>query len=195
LTGSGPGEGLDLLLAGKVLLLQTDTLPGLHALATVPGSAQRMADLKGHPPDRPYLLLVPSADAAFQLGRAADAALERRLRLVWPGPVTALLSPLASTPTTWTDGGRTVGIRVPDAPGLRALLQQLPGPLFSTSANRAGEPAAEDIAEAVQKFTDITALDLGDPATGVASAIVDCTVNPPQLIRAGDFDFGAGFGL
>ena len=195
MTSSGEAEGLDRLLAGEVVVIQTDTLPGLHALATVPGSARRIADLKGHPPDRPYLLLVPSAGAAFQLGRAADPALEGRLRTLWPGPVTALLSPLASTPRAWTDGGRTVGVRVPDAPGLRALLRQLPGPLFSTSANRAGEPAAEDGAEALRKFTDITALDLGDRATGAASAIVDCTVNPPKLIRAGDFDFEAGFGL
>lgn len=185
-------DALDALRRGDVVLLNTDTLPGLHALATVEGAAERIAALKGHPPERPYLLLVASVDAAFALGRAAGVELEASLRELWPAPLTALLRPLPSTPREWTRDGLSVGVRVPAAAALRELLGELPGPLFSTSANRAGEAPAEDMAGAEKVFVDLDSVELGDPTSRGASTIVDYAVNPPKLVRAGLVPFGPG---
>lgn len=189
MSGTANGPAVDALRSGGVVLLDTDTLPGLHALASIDGAAGRIARVKGHRQERPYLILVDSIEAAFELGEPADASLRDLLRGLWPGELTALLTPRPQTPPEWTDRGRTVGVRVPASAELRALLSRLPGPLFSTSANRPGEDPARTLAEARASFPDLPAVELGiEPRQG-ASTIVDFTVNPPNLIRPGIVPF------
>jgi tRNA threonylcarbamoyl adenosine modification protein (Sua5/YciO/YrdC/YwlC family) len=185
LSNPGRDSAVDALLQGGVVLLDTDTLPGLHALASLDGASGRIAGVKGHTQQRPYLLLVPSVEAALGLGEPLDPAWASRLARLWPGELTALLRPHPQTPADWTAEGLTVGVRVPAAPALREFLATLPGPLFSTSANRPGEEAARTLDEARASFPAVPVIDLGiDPRQG-SSTIVDFTVNPPNLIRPG----------
>ena len=58
------------------------------------------------------------------------------------------------------------------------------GPLFSTSANRAGEDPAPGLLAAARAFPDLPVLDLGGAPTGAASTIVDCTTEPARIVRA-----------
>jgi L-threonylcarbamoyladenylate synthase len=176
------------LVQGEIVLLETDTLWGLHALATADGAASRLAALKGHAPGRPYLLLVHSVEAALGLGHPADGADELRLRKLWPGPLTALLTPNPDTPAEWTLEGRSVAVRVPDVDGLRRLLEALPGPLLSTSANRTGAPA-RGLSEARKLFPELEFLGFGGASAGSASTIVDCTVHPAKIVREGAVAF------
>ena len=175
--------------------MDTDTLPGLHALATVPGAADRITKLKGARPDRAYLLLVGSADEAFDLGGPATPAQSRQLRNIWPAPLTALLIPAATTPVDWTLGGDSIGVRVPEEPALRKILKELGGPLLSSSANRTGDPPAPDLAVASECFPELPALALETEPVRQGSTIVDYTVNPPNLIRAGIVAFDPESGL
>lgn len=174
---------------GDVLILDTDTVPGLHALATVAGAAARLGALKGHPPERPYLLLVGAVEDALRLGRPASAAEEARLREVWPGPLTALLRPAPDTPSEWAHDGRSVAVRVPALPALRDLLEGLSGPLFSTSVNHTGQSPATDLDAAARAFPDLAVLPLDGAGGSAASTIVDCTVDPPKIVRAGTVVF------
>lgn len=189
MTTIDPQRAAELLRRGDVVLLDTDTLPGLHALATVEGAGARIAEIKRHPPERPYLLLVPTVEAALRLGEPADPRDVERLRRMWPGELTALLAPLSSTPPEWTDAGRTVGVRVPAAQELRGFLEGLPGPLFSTSANLAGEDPARTLEEARGSFPDLPVVQLGIEPRGGVSTIVDFSVNPPRLVRSGIVPF------
>jgi L-threonylcarbamoyladenylate synthase len=181
----------DVLREGGVVLLDTDTLPGLHGLATVEGVAGQIAALKGHPPERPYLLLVPSLDAALHLGEPAGEADRALLASVWPGELTALLRPQEGLAAAWTDRGRTVGVRVPAAGPLRDFLATLPGPLFSTSANLAGQEPARTLEEAEERFPGLPSVDLGIQPRQGASTIVDFSVSPPRLVRPGIVPFGS----
>ena len=177
------------LRRGDVILMDTDTLPGLHALATVPGASGRLTELKGHRPDSAYLLLVKSADEALDLGGPASGAQAGQLREIWPAPLTALLVPAPTTPVEWTRDGRSIGVRVPATPDLRAFLAELGGPLPSTSANRAGDPPAADLEAARMCFPELGVLELGTKPVGTNSTIVDYTVNPANLVRAGIIAF------
>jgi len=177
------------LRKGDVILMDTDTLPGLHALATIPGAPDRITELKGHRSDRAYLLLVESADVAFSLGGPATVAQAGQLREIWPAPLTALLIPAPATAAEWTRDGCSIGVRVPAAPALRAILAELGGPLLSTSANRVGDPPARDLAAASACFPELRVLDLGTEPVGMNSTIVDYTVNPANLVRAGIIAF------
>ncbi len=58
-----------------------------------------------------------------------------------------------------------------------------------TSANRSGEPEAVDAAGVLAALGDATdlaiVLDGGPARLGAPSSVVDCSVDPPRLLRAG----------
>ncbi len=85
-----------------------------------------------------------------------------------------------------TGGSPTIGLRVPDHDAPRALARAV-GPLPTTSANISGLPEAGDAAEIVAQLGDAVDLVLdGGPAHGgPASTVVDCTDDPPRILRDG----------
>ncbi len=176
-------EVLERVGAGEVVLLNTETLPGLHALAREPSSVDRLVACKGSVPGRPFLLLFDSLDAVLRHGEPVDPSDVDRLERAWPGPLTALLPPRRSTPDHWVHQGKTIAARVPDSPALRELLAQLEGPLFSTSANRAGEDPATSLEEARARFPELGAWDLGIIPLGTASTVVDLSRSPGEILR------------
>ncbi|MDQ3128609.1 MAG: Sua5/YciO/YrdC/YwlC family protein, partial [Chloroflexota bacterium] len=82
--------------------------------------------------------------------------------------------------------------RMPDHPTPRALAAAV-GPLPTTSANVSGVPEARDAAEIIAQLGDAIDLVLdGGPAHGgPASTVVDCTVEPPRILRVGAIPIAA----
>jgi tRNA threonylcarbamoyl adenosine modification protein (Sua5/YciO/YrdC/YwlC family) len=80
----------------------------------------------------------------------------------------------------------SIGLRVPDQPFTLKLLGEV-GPLAVTSANRSGFPDSRTAAEVFVALSGRVELviDGGETAGGIPSTVVDCTVNPPALLRAG----------
>ena len=116
-----------------MIAFPTDTVYGL---AVLPGGEEKVHLLKGRPADLPLILMVaePSqAEAFVTVDRRARWYMERW----WPGPLTLVLPA----------GEGTFGVRIPDHPLALELLQAA-GPLFTTSANRHGEPPAMTAEEA-----------------------------------------------
>lgn len=178
------GAILDLLDAGRVVLLATDTVPGLHARLDRPAALAAMQALKGRQADKPFLVLAPSLERALDLAAAVPSAVRRFLASCWPGPFTAVLPAGDGLPPAVLGSG-TVAIRVPAWPALRALLAAC-GPLASSSANLAGRPPPTDLAAAQAVFPKLSVWSSEpiEPAGG-ASAVVDLTGALPALLRAG----------
>jgi tRNA threonylcarbamoyl adenosine modification protein (Sua5/YciO/YrdC/YwlC family) len=161
-----------ILQAGGVALLPTDTIYGLHALATDQRAIARIRAMKGRGDDKPFVVIASSVE---QL-RALGAVIPEQLSGIWPAPLTAILA----------SGDTTMAARIPDLGWLRALLDRT-GPLVSTSANRSGEPpvtSPESLATDLQSTLDAL-LDQGT-REGKPSTIVDFTGAEPRLIREGD---------
>ena len=165
-------ELADILKAGGVALLPTDTIYGLHAVATNEQAIARVAAIKGRADDKPFVIIASSVAQLRDLG----ATVPELLAGIWPAPLTAILA----------SGAKTIAARIPDLGWLRALLARA-GPLVSTSANGAGEPPvaspdalARDMQEALDAVLD-QGLREGKPST-----IVDFTGSELRLIREGD---------
>lgn len=161
-----------LLRAGGVVLLPTDTIYGLHALAADQNARMRVEEIKGREAGKRFITIAANIDQLEDL----NAEVPGDLRKIWPAPLTAVLR----------CGGATLAARVPDLPWLRDLLERT-GPLISTSANRSGEPAIStpsDLAPEVLRGVD-GIVDAGG-RQGKASAIVDFTGAEPRFIREGD---------
>ncbi|MDO9171408.1 MAG: L-threonylcarbamoyladenylate synthase [bacterium] len=184
-----PDEAARCLAAGGVVLMPTDTLPGLHARADAPAAVARIAVLKGRDEGKPLLVLcADTADARGLVGALAWRVWDYVGRC-WPGPFTLVLPAGPAAPTAATRGGPTLAVRVPSPPQLRALITASGGALISTSANMAGEPPATDLASAALQFADgvdlVADLDWGGSPGDAASAMLDLTVWPPRVLRPG----------
>jgi L-threonylcarbamoyladenylate synthase len=176
-----------LLRDGCVVLLPTDTIYGLHAVATNADAVARIAGIKGRDETKPFIVLASSIGQLQELGIAADPELLEILDSIWPAPLTAIL-PLR-TPIPASRGAQTLAVRIPDLDWLRELAARS-GPLVSTSANRSGEPPAtapESIARELQERLD--AVVDGGVRDGEPSAVLDLTGDEPRFIREGPHSF------
>lgn len=178
------------LRQGGVLILATDTVCGLHACADQPGALARLVSIKGRAPEQPLLVLCASFEQARALCAPLTPRQEAHCRAAWPGPFTFILPAADGLPSGVCDHRRmTIAIRVPGRADLRLLIGMVGAPLASTSANLAGEPPLADPQGAAAAFADrIDGWWLGDAAaagTGSPSALVDLTVEPPAVRRAG----------
>jgi tRNA threonylcarbamoyl adenosine modification protein (Sua5/YciO/YrdC/YwlC family) len=171
------------LLRGAVVLMPTDTIYGLHALATNDDAVHRIAELKGRDETKPFIVLAPSIAALMPLGISADPDLLKRLDSIWPAPLTAIL-PLMR-PLAASRGASTLAVRIPALDWLRDLLERT-GPLVSTSANRSGEPVVDRPSALAEAFRSRVEVVDGGVRTGEASAILDLTGIEPRLIREGN---------
>lgn len=167
------------LTGGAVVLMPTDTIYGLHAVATNADAVARIAELKGRDEQqKPFIVLAASPQQLPELGITVDPATLDALAELWPAPLTAVLP----------RGESTLAVRIPDVEWLRALIERT-GPLVSTSANRSGEPAVDRPSALARDLHD--ALDVVDGGIrgGEPSAILDLTGDEPRFIRERDHFF------
>jgi len=172
---------------GSVVLMPTDTIYGLHALALDAEAVARVAEIKGREETKPFIVLAASIDQLPLLGVSAEDDILDALASVWPAPLTAILPLHAPIPAS--RGALTLAVRIPALEWLRELIVRT-GPLVSTSANQSGEPAVESPALLARELQDrLDAIVDGGVRTGEPSTIVDLTSAEPQLLRDGQHSF------
>lgn len=184
---AGRAVAIDVLRAGGIVALPTDTVYGIAVALTTPGGIERLFHVKHRTPEKGIALLLADAAQARTIALMnADADL--LAAAFWPGPLTLVVprDPTVPLPEALTGGSPTVGLRVPDHPCVRAIAGAI-GPLPTTSANRSGEPDALEAASVVvQLGLDVDLiLDGGQTRGAVPSTVVDCTVTPPIVLREG----------
>ena len=134
------------LRSGGLLAYPTETVYGLGGLVE-DGPLRALAALKRRDADKPFLLLLPDAQAAAGLvwNRCARRLAER----LWPGPLTLVLAdPGRSFPAQVRGGSGGVAVRMSPAPVARQILDEVGAPITSTSANPPGGAPARSGKEA-----------------------------------------------
>jgi L-threonylcarbamoyladenylate synthase len=175
------------LRAGGLVAIPTETVYGLAADASNEAAVRRIFAVKGRPADHP--LIVHVADASMLADWAAEVppAAAALAEACWPGPLTVLVPKADHVLEVLTGGRSTVGVRVPAHPLTTELLRRFGGGLAAPSANRFGRVSpttADHVRRDLGGAVDLV-LDGGPCPVGVESTIVDCTVDPPQILRPG----------
>lgn len=186
-------EAAQVLEAGGLVAVPTDTVYGIAVALATPGGIERLFAAKSRPPDKAIALLLADAEQAREIGDLTPAA-ESLAAAFWPGGLTLVVPrrtdrplPAALTGGELAPGAvETVGLRVPAHDAPRALARAI-GPLPTTSANRSGEPEARDADEIERLLGEAVDLIIdGGPATGgPASTVIDCTGAVPHVRREG----------
>jgi L-threonylcarbamoyladenylate synthase len=177
----GLAEAADVLLAGGVVAVPTDTVYGLAALASEPAAVDLLFELKNRPREVQVPVLVADVEQARALAVIAAPYVEALISRYWPGALTIVLDRL--------DGDGTVGVRCPASAVVQELCRHV-GPLATTSANVHGEPPLTTAAAVEAQFGPSLAVIDGGPCDGQPSTVIDCTDGSgPVLLRAGAIDF------
>ena len=186
---AGLARAAELLRAGGLVAVPTETVYGLAARADSDAAVAAIYRAKGRPDFNPLIVHVASLAMARGLAELDERA-AALAQAYWPGPLTMVLparegSPVAAAVTA---GLPTVALRMPDHPALRALLEQLALPLAAPSANRSGgisPTAPAHVAASLGPAVDAI-LDGGVCARGLESTIVALREDGSwQLLRPG----------
>lgn len=134
-------RGARCIRQGGVVAYPTEAVWGLGCDPWQETAVQRLLQLKRRPQHK-GLILVAADPAQFDfLLLDLPETWQAHLQASWPGPHTWLVPHYGRVPR-WISGNHdSVALRVSDHPLVQALCR-LTGPLVSTSANLAGQPAA-----------------------------------------------------
>jgi len=187
-TAEAIARAVELLRAGEVVGMPTETVYGLAGDGLNPAALARIFETKHRPLFDPLILHFADMSAAFDVAAQIPLVARELAQRFWPGPLTLVLRKKDMVPDLATSGLPNVAIRVPAHPVAQALLRAFGGgPLAAPSANRFGRISPTD-ARAVHAELGQTIpliLDGGACAVGLESSVLFVSERAPVLLRAG----------
>ncbi|MDQ3928756.1 MAG: L-threonylcarbamoyladenylate synthase [Chloroflexota bacterium] len=171
---------------GSVVAFPTDTVYGIGCDPYCVEAINAIYLLKGRAQQKALPLLLSDPERLPQVVSALPDAAARLGERFWPGALTLVVPRAVGLPDE-LGGGSTIAVRVPAHEGLRAFIEACGGAIASTSANLSGQPDALDAGHVAGYFGESVAVivDGGRAEGGVPSTVVDCTVEPPAILRQG----------
>jgi len=180
-------KAVDLLMHDELVAIPTETVYGLAGNALSRQAVTKIFTVKNRPQFDPLIVHVPSLPKAEEYVTAIPPVARLLAGKFWPGPLTLVFKKKEIIPHLVTSGLDTVGIRCPDHPITRQLLQKLPFPLAAPSANPFGyvsptkpEHVNEQLGNKIQYI-----LDGGVCPVGIESTIVGFENEEPVVYRLG----------
>jgi L-threonylcarbamoyladenylate synthase len=177
----------ELLRAGELVAIPTETVYGLGADAANPAAVAKIFAAKGRPADHPLIVHIPDATHLDRWAREVPEEARLLAKAFWPGPLTMILKRQPGVPDAVTGGQDTVGLRVPNHPLALELLREFAGGVAAPSANRFGrispttaQHVRDDLGAAVAMV-----LDGGPCQVGIESTIIDLTGKRAVILRPG----------
>jgi L-threonylcarbamoyladenylate synthase len=175
------------LRAGGLVAFPTETFYGLGAAALDPGAVRRVYEIKGRPDGKPVLVLVDSVAMLDAVAVEVPPRARTLMAAHWPGALTLVFRARSEVPAEVTAGTGTVGVRLSAHAVARALVTALGQPITAPSANPSGSTPPTTGAAVLAHFggrLDLL-LDGGATTGGEPSTVLDVTVDPPRVVRAG----------
>jgi len=184
------------LAEGKLVVVPTETVYGVAALALDEQAVARLSAVKDRRGGHPLPIAVRSGEEALDYAPDMSPLFRRLARRCWPGPVTlvvdnshpeSLITRLPRGVRQAVSPHQTIGLRVPGHDIVLDILQMVAGPLVLTSANRRGQPEAKDAQEAIAAIGDDVALVLDDGPSrfGQPSSVVRVRQMDFEVLRSG----------
>ncbi len=177
----------ELLEKGELVAIPTETVYGLAANALNVDAVARIFSAKNRPEFDPLIVHIPCIGKAGLYARDIPGKAKKLADVFWPGPLTLVLERQPVIPDLVTAGLSTVGIRSPNHPLTRALLEQLDFPLAAPSANPFGYISPTTAQHVQNQLGDKIRyiLDGGACTIGIESTIVGFNNDDAVVLRTG----------
>ncbi|NLZ33511.1 L-threonylcarbamoyladenylate synthase [Clostridium isatidis] len=179
-------EAAKIIHNGGIVTFPTETVYGLGANALDEEAVKKIFVAKGRPQDNPLIVHVANKDITPLVKEVPEVA-RKLINKFWPGPLTIILKKKDLIPNITSANLDTIGIRMPNNDVALKLIELSKKPIAAPSANISGRPSPTDIERCIEDLNGRVDYILGGSKSevGVESTIVDCTVNPPVVLRPG----------
>ena len=166
--------------------MPTDTVYGIGCDAFSATAVASLLAAKGRGRAMPPPVLIPHVRTLDGITTRVSPQVRALAEAFWPGGLTIICHAQPTLNWDLGDTGGTVAVRMPLHPIALELLDRT-GPLAVTSANLTGQPAAVTCDQAQGQLGESVSvyLDGGASGTGIASTIIDGTLDVPVIVREG----------
>jgi tRNA threonylcarbamoyl adenosine modification protein (Sua5/YciO/YrdC/YwlC family) len=175
---------------GGIIIYPTDTVYALGCDITQARAIERICRLKGIKPEKSNFSFVCSDLSHLSAyAKAIPNHVFRVMKKALPGPYTFILEANNNVPKLLKQNKKTVGIRVPDNPICKAIVEALGNPLISTSLHDPKDDILEYFADPQmieqQHGQDVDLVVDGGYGNIYPSTIIDCSGPEMEIIREG----------
>lgn len=166
------------LKEGGIIAFPTETVYGIGCLLSYRKSIERIYSIKGRDFNKPLAVYLSNTDALRDEVKEISVSAEKLIQKFLPGALTIILHNKEGVPT---------GYRISPHKVLLSLLDLMTVPIVGTSANKSGEKDPVTAGEVIASLGDNLELiiDSGQCPERMPSTVVDCTVEPPKILREG----------
>jgi L-threonylcarbamoyladenylate synthase len=177
----------ELLRAGKLVAIPTETVYGLAANALNVEAIRRIFAAKGRPLSSPLIVHIADRAMARELAQVWSAEAEALAARFWPGPLTIVVPKRDVVPDLVTGGLPSVALRMPAHPLALAVISAASVPVAAPSANRFTQlspTTAQHVRDGLGDAVDFV-LDGGPCGVGIESTVISLTGPIPRILRPG----------
>lgn len=180
-------EAARILREGGMIAFPTETFYGLGVDARQEAAVEKIFRSKGRNTRNPVSVIIDGEEEVIPLVTEIPEAARFLMKKFWPGPLTLVFYAAPAVSSHLTGGSGKIGIRISSHAVARLLAKRLSGPLTATSANLSGGQECTTAAEVIRLFGGRldAVIDGGPTPGGMGSTILDITIHPPVVLRAG----------
>lgn len=180
-------EAVSLLKSEEVVAFPTETVYGLGADATSDSAISKIFAAKGRPNDNPLIVHIGCMEQLDAVVSNISNISKILMDTFWPGPLTIILPKTDGFSDVATAGLDGVGVRMPSHPTALKLLRAVKLPIVAPSANTSGKPSPTSAKHVLEDLEGKIAgiVDGGATGVGLESTVIDCTIEPPIILRPG----------
>jgi L-threonylcarbamoyladenylate synthase len=163
---------------GGLVVFPTETVYGIAVNSLDKKAVDRLRKVKGRPEGKPFTVHISDLKMIRDMGCIITGAAEKLMAEFWPGPLTIILK---------SQKGEKIGFRMPADKTALELISASGVPVVAPSANLSGRsaPVTADEAMADLEGKIDMVIDGGRTKVGLESTVVDMTVEPFKVLRAG----------
>lgn len=172
---------------GGIVAFPTETVYGLGANVFDADAVAKIFAAKLRPADNPLIAHVANLAQIAELTVEIPQIAQKLIDQFFPGPLTVVLKRSDAVPPIATAGLDTIGVRMPRHTLAREFLAACGTPVVAPSANISGRPSPTTWQAVIEDLDGRIDCILQGEATeiGLESTVVDCSAQPPVLLRQG----------
>jgi L-threonylcarbamoyladenylate synthase len=180
-------RAVELLRAGEVVALPTETVYGLAADARNPDAVVKIFEVKERPRFDPLIVHLPTRDSIHSIARVDSHLVSSLMEEFWPGPMTFVLRTRETIPDIVRAGLETVAVRMSAHPLFQQIASTFGGPLAAPSANRFGRISPTMAQHVYDELAGRIPLIVDGGATthGIESTVVRVIDDVIEILRQG----------
>jgi tRNA threonylcarbamoyl adenosine modification protein (Sua5/YciO/YrdC/YwlC family) len=187
---------VDCLKNGGVVIYPTDTVYGIGCDIHNSRAVERICKIKGIKPNKSnFSFVCNDLSHISEYTKNISTSVFKMMKKVFPGPYTIILESSNKVPKLLYNSKITVGIRVPNNPICKRLVEDLGNPILSSSVKQEDDDILEyitDPEDIFEKYKHLVDIVIDGGCSGIeGSTVVDASDGDIVIIRegAGEINF------